>query len=76
MELLTERGLNRAFIKVVEEHQRDGRPVITSAEGQIVSVPAQQLLEDVQAARNRIAELDLEIAKFRGSPFSVNETPA
>ena len=36
MELLTERGLNRAFIKVVEEHRRDGRPVVTRREGKVV----------------------------------------
>jgi hypothetical protein len=33
------------------------------------------LIDDVKAARNRIAELDAEIAKFERSAFSVNETP-
>ena len=75
MELLTERGLNRAFIKVVEEHRRDGRPVVTTRDGKPALVPAEQLTEDLIAARNRIAELDAEIAKFQRSPFSVNETP-
>lgn len=75
MELLTERGLNRAFIKVVEEHRRDGRPVVTRRNGQPALVPPEELMEDVKAARNRIAELDAEIAKFERSPFSVNETP-
>jgi hypothetical protein len=75
MELLTERGLNRAFIKVVEEHRRDGRPVVTTRDGKAALVPAEQLTEDLIAARNRIAELDAEIAKFNRSPFSVNETP-
>jgi hypothetical protein len=75
MELLTERGLNRAFIKVVEEHRRDGRPVVTTSEGKPILVPPENLLEDVTAARNRIAELDAEIAKYTQSPFSVNETP-
>jgi len=75
MELLTERGLNRAFIKVVEEHRRDGRPVVTTRDGKPALIPAEELAEDVRAARNRIAELDAEIAKYERSPFSVNETP-
>jgi len=75
MELLTERGLNRAFIKVVEEHRRDGRPVVTTRDGKAALVPADQLTEDVKAARKRIAELDAEIAKFERAPFSLNETP-
>ena len=76
MELLTERGLNRAFIKVVEEHRRDGRPVVTTRDGKPALVPADQLIDDVRIARQRIAELDTEIANFDRSPFSVNETPA
>ncbi|MEI9895816.1 MAG: hypothetical protein WDN28_18525 [Chthoniobacter sp.] len=75
MELLTERGLNRAFIKVVEEHYRDGRAVVTTRDGKPALVPPDQLTADVAAARNRIAELDAEIAKFERSPFTVNETP-
>lgn len=75
MELLTERGLNRSFIKVVEEHQRDGRPVATRRDGQSVLISAEALVEEVKAARLRIAELDAEIAKFERSPFSVNEMP-
>ena len=76
MELLTERGLNRAFIKVVEEHRRDGRPVVTRRDGKPALIPADQLVEEVKAARQRIAELDAEIASFARSPFSLNETPA
>lgn len=75
MEFLTARGLNRAFIKVVEEHRRDGRPVVTRRDGRSALVPAEQLEDEVRAARHRIAELDAEIAKFERSPFSVNETP-
>ena len=74
MHLLTERGLNRAFIKVVEEHRRDGRPVVTTRDGKPVLVPADQLDPDVVAARRRIAELDAEIAALE-HPFSLNETP-
>ena len=74
MELLTERGLNRAFIKVVEEHRRDGRPVVTRREGKVVLLPADELIADVKAARERIAQLDAEIFGYE-HPFSVNETP-
>lgn len=74
MHLLTERGLNRAFIKVVEEHRRDGRPVVSTRDGKPTLVPADQLDSDVAAARRRIAELDAEIAAME-RPFSLNETP-
>jgi len=74
MHLLTERGLNRAFIKVVEEHRRNGRPVVTTRDGKPALVPADQLDPDVAAARRRIAELDTEIAALE-HPFSLNETP-
>ena len=74
MHLLTERGLNRAFIKVVEEHRRDGRPVVTTRDGNPALVPADQLDPDVTAARRRIVELDAEIAALE-HPFSLNETP-
>lgn len=76
MELLTERGLNRSFIKVVEEHRRDGRPVVTRRDGQPALVPAEELTEEVAAARQRIAELDEEIVRHRSFSFSANETPA
>lgn len=75
MELLTERGLNRAFIQVVEEHRRDGRPVVTNRDGKCALVPAEELNGTVKAAHDGIAELDAEIAKFERSPFSLNETP-
>lgn len=75
MELLTERGLNRSFIKVVEEHRRDGRLVATRRDGQSISVPAETLIEEVKAARQRIAELDAEIASFTQSSNLLNETP-
>jgi hypothetical protein len=34
-----------------------------------------QLGTEVSFARNRIAELTAEIARYQQSPFSVNETP-
>jgi len=75
MHLLTERGLNEAFLDVVERHRREGLPVVVRREGKVVGVPVDQLLPELTRARNRIAELTAEIAKFERSPFSVNETP-
>ena len=75
MHLLTERGLNEAFLDVVERHRREGLPVVVRREGKVVGVPVDQLLPELSRARNRIAELTAEIAKFERSPFSVNETP-
>ena len=75
MHLLTERGLNEAFLDVVERHRREGLPVVVRREGKIVGVPVEELLPEVTKARNRIAELSAEIAKFECSPFSLNETP-
>ena len=76
MHLLTERGLNESFLDVVERHRREGLPVVVRREGKVVGVPADDLLPEITKARNRIAELSAEIAKFERSPFSVNETPA
>lgn len=75
MELLTERGLHRAFLEVVEDSRREGLPVVIDREGIVAELMPGQLDSDVQFARNRIAELDTEIAKFERPPFSVNETP-
>ena len=76
MHLLTERGLNEAFLDVVERHRREGLPVVVRREGRVTRLPTEQLTPEVSAARNRIAELTAEIAKYERSPFSVNETPA
>jgi acetolactate synthase small subunit len=75
MHLLTERGLNEAFLDVVERHRREGLPVVVRREGKVVDVPVDQLLPELTRARNRIAELTAEIANFERSPFSINETP-
>ena len=75
MELLTERGLNEAFLDVVERHRREGLPVVVRREGRVTQLPTDQLTPEVSAVRNRIAELSAEIAKYERSPFSVNETP-
>ena len=76
MHLLTERGLNESFLDVVERHRREGLPVVVRREGKVVGVPVDQLLPELTKARNRIAELSAEIAKFERSRFSLNETPA
>ena len=75
MHLLTERGLNEAFLDVVERHRREGLPVVVRREGSVAKVSTELLTPEVSAARNRIAELTAEIAKYERSTFSVNETP-
>lgn len=74
MVLLTERGLNEAFLDVVERHRREGLPVVVRREGRVTQLPTELLTPEVSAARNRIAELTAEIEKYERSPFSVNET--
>lgn len=75
MHLLTERGLNEAFLDVVEKHRRDGLPVVVRREGQVTRLPVDQLTPEITRARNRIAELTADIAKYKRSPFSMNEAP-
>lgn len=75
MELLTERGLHSAFLDVVEESRREGLPVVIDRNGVVAELMPDQLGSELQFARNRIAELTAEIAKYQQSPFSVNETP-
>jgi hypothetical protein len=75
MHLLTERGLNEAFLDVVEQHRRQDMPVVVRRDGELTRLPVDQLKPEIARARHRIAELTAEIAKFERSPFSVNETP-
>ena len=75
MHLLTERGLNEAFLDVVEQHRRSELPVVVRRDGQLTRLAVDQLAPEITRARNRIAELTSEIAKFERSPFSLNETP-
>jgi hypothetical protein len=75
MHLLTERGLNEAFLDVVDRHRREGLPVVVRRDGELTRLPVEQLTPEITRARNRIAELSAEIAKYQRSPFSVNETP-
>ena len=75
MHLLTERGLNEAFLDVVERHRREGLPVVIRREGEIENVPVSELAPEMDRARNRIAELSAQIASYRTTPFSVNEAP-
>lgn len=75
MHLLTERGLNEAFLEVIERHRRESLPVVVRRAGVLTRLPVDQLDPEIVGARNRIVELTAEIAKFERSPFSVNETP-
>ncbi len=75
MHLLSELGLHESFLDCIEQHRRDGLPLILNRSGKTESVPVDQLLPEMIKARNRIAELTAEIAKYEGSPLSVNETP-
>ena len=67
MHLLAERGLNEAFLEVVERHRREGLPVVVRREGEVTRLPTDQLTSEVSAARQRIAELTAEIAKYERS---------
>jgi hypothetical protein len=74
MHLLSERALNEAFLATLEEHRRDGRPMVIDRKGQVAVVPADELVEEASYARRRIAELDVQISA-QAHPFSLNETP-
>jgi hypothetical protein len=71
MELLTDRGLHRAFLGVVEETRREGLPVVIDRDGTAAEAIPDDLGVESASTRNRIAEL----AKYREQPFSINETP-
>jgi hypothetical protein len=75
MHLLTERGLNEAFLDVVEQHRREGLPVVVRRESELTRLPVDQLAPEIRTARNRIAELTAEIAKYEQAAFRLNETP-
>jgi hypothetical protein len=75
MHLLTERGLNEAFLEVVDRHRREGVGVVVRRDNYLTRVAAEDLGPEVNAARQRIAELDADIARYR-RPFSLNESPA
>jgi hypothetical protein len=75
MHLLSELGLHESFLDCVEQHRKDGLPMALNRSGSSELVPVENLLPEITRARNRIAELTAEIAKYERSPFSVNETP-
>jgi uncharacterized radical SAM superfamily Fe-S cluster-containing enzyme len=73
-DLLVERGLNQAFLDAVEQHRRFQLPIVVTRNDQPVSLPVEQVQEEINRTRTRIAELDAQIAREE-SPFSLNETP-
>jgi len=75
MHLLSELGLHESFIECVDQHRRDGLPMVLNRSGRSELVPVEDLLPELTRARNRIAELTAEIAKYERTSFSVNETP-
>ena len=72
MHLLSERALNEAFLATLEEHRRDGRPMVIDRKGQVAVVPADELVEEARYARQRIAELDAQVSA-QEHPFSLTE---
>ena len=75
MHLLSELGLHESFLDCVEQHRRDALPMALNRAGRSEFVSVEDLTPEITRARNRIAELSAEIAKFERSPFSINETP-
>ena len=74
MHLLSELGLHESFLDCIEQHRRDDLPMILNRAGKTESVPVDQLLPETTKARNRIAELTAEIAKYEQPTFRPNET--
>ena len=76
MHLLSELGLHESFLDCVEQHRRDALvPMALNRSGGSELVPVENLTPEITRARNRIADLTVEIAKYQHTPFSVNETP-
>lgn len=69
MHLLTQRGLTEAFIRVVAEHKRSGRPVVTARKGsgKCELVPAVDLDGELREARQQVVELTIEIDRLRAA---------
>jgi len=75
MHLLSELGLHESFLDCIEQHRRDGLPMALNRSGKSELISVSELDPEIARARNRIAELNAEIAKFERSPSSVNGTP-
>ena len=73
-DLLVERGLNQAFLDAVEEHRRFQIPIVVTRNDQAISLPVDQVQEEITRTKLRIAELDVQIAREE-SPHSLNEDP-
>ena len=75
MHLLSELGLHESFVECVEQHRRDGLPMVLNRSGRSEMIPVEDLMPELTRARNRIAELTTAIAQYDRSAFSVNEMP-
>ena len=75
MHLLSELGLHESFIECVEQHRRDGLPMVLNRSGRSEMIPVEDLMPELTRARNRIAELTTAIAQYDRFAFSVNEMP-
>ena len=75
MHLLTERGLNGAFLEAVEQHRRAGLPVVVRREGQLTCVPVDGLAPEITRVKKRIVQLTTEIAKYEHGRVSENRSP-
>ena len=73
-DLLVERGLNQAFLDAVEEHRRFQIPIVVTRNDQAISLPVDEVQEEIAKTKFRIAELDAQIAREE-SPYSLNEDP-
>lgn len=65
MHLLSELGLHESFLDCVELHRRDDMPMALNRSGKSELVSVDQLTPETARARQRIAELTAEIAKYQ-----------
>jgi hypothetical protein len=75
MHLLSELGLHESFLDCVEQHRPGGLSMALNRGGQSELVPVEHLVPEVTRAKQRIAELTVEIAKFRRGPLPKAKAP-
>lgn len=74
MHLLSELGLHESFLECVEEHRRDGLSMVLNRTGKSELVPVNDLVAEITRAKDRIARLSTEIAKYKPSYASAIES--